>query len=235
MTTLRQLYDLQEADLEIDRLNALLVSLNKRLQDDSAVVSTRQTLAQRREALQQMRRLQARRTQDVGDLQAKAKDLETRLYGGGIRTIKEMEALQAEVKGQQEQARRIEDDELLALMVKLEEEEAWVERASEELAKMERERLALVEQLTAERSKLEAAFPGLKARRLEIANAFAPGILAQYERLRSAKQGRAMAKVEREMCNGCRITLPARDIQRARMAKDQPALCPSCGRMLFVG
>ncbi len=234
LTIPRQLYDLQELDLELDRASAQIVALNKRIQDDAAVASARLALAQRHESIQQMRRQQAKRTQDVRDLQAKSKELEGRLYGGAVRSVKEMEALQTEVRGLQNQARKIEDEELLALMVKLEEDEAWEKKASAELAKLEQERASLVGQWTSERGKLEAAMPSLKSRRQEMASACAPAVLSQYEALRRTKQGQAVSRMERGMCSGCRMTLPARESQRVRISKD-PVLCPSCGRMLYAG
>ncbi|MBI2171680.1 MAG: hypothetical protein HYU30_06625 [Chloroflexi bacterium] len=234
MTTLRQLYDLQEVDLEIDRVNAQVAALNRRIQDEAALLSARQTLAQRREAVQQMRRQQALHTQAVQELREKTKDLERRLYGGSIRSIKEMEALQGEAKGYHEQARTIEDEELLPLMVKLEEEEAWIGVASAALAHMEQERRALVEQLTAEASNLAATLPGLQAKRRGAAAALATAPLSQYERLRGAKQGQAVARVEHGMCAGCRVMLPGREVQQARISKE-PVYCPSCGRMLYAG
>jgi hypothetical protein len=234
LTTLRQLYDLQEVDLEIDRLNMQVAALNRRIQDEAALVTARQALAQRREAVQQMRRQQALRTRAAQELREKTKDMEVRLYGGSIRSIKEMEALQSEAKGYQEQARNIEDEELLPLMVKLEEEEAWIGAAAADLSRLEQERRALVEQLTAEASNLAATLPGLLARRREAAAALATTPLSQYERLRGAKQGQAVARVERGMCAGCRVMLPGREVQQARISKE-PVFCPSCGRMLYAG
>ncbi|MBI4202791.1 MAG: hypothetical protein HY532_06755, partial [Chloroflexi bacterium] len=148
---------------------------------------------------------------------------------------KEMEALQNEVKGLQEQARRIEDEEVLGLMMRLEGEEAWVEKATVDLAALERERLGLVEQLTAEQARMERLLPALKTKRQEWVRGFPTALLSQYERLRSLKQGQALARVERGMCSGCRVALPAREMQHARAAREQPALCPSCGRMLYAG
>ncbi len=234
LTTLKQLYDLQELDMELDRAGVQIVTLTKRIQDDAAVSSARQALAQRRESIQQMRRQQARRTQDIRDLQTKANDQEARLYGGSIHSVKEMEALQSEVKGLRDQARIIENDEVLTLMLQLEEAEPAEVRESAALQRLEQERSALLEQWTSERSKLEAAMPMLRSKRQEIASACTPVLLAQYEGLRRVKQGQAVAKMEHGTCMGCRVTLPVRELQRVRNATN-PVLCPICGRMLYAG
>lgn len=234
MTTIRQLQEMQELDLEIDRLTSQVATIQKRLQEDPAIASARQALAHRRGLVQQMRREQERRTLEVTELKEKAKGLEERLYGGSVRNVKEMEALQSELKGVQEQVRRIEDDEVLALMVGIEEHEAWIVQAVAALAEQEQQRATLVEQLTTERGHLEGVLPGRKARRQEMALGVAPALMAQYERLRGQLQGRALARVERDMCTACRLTLPTREMQRVRTARE-PVLCPNCGRMLYAG
>jgi predicted nucleic acid-binding Zn-ribbon protein len=47
------------------------------------------------------------------------------------------------------------------------------------------------------------------------------------------RQGRAVAKVERGMCGGCRISLPMTVLQKARSGLDV-VQCVSCERILYV-
>ena len=60
-----------------------------------------------------------------------------------------------------------------------------------------------------------------------------PPLLQRYETLRQAKGGRAVAKVERDLCQGCRMSLPTQLRQRVRSGR-QAVNCSSCGRMLFA-
>ena len=54
-----------------------------------------------------------------------------------------------------------------------------------------------------------------------------------YESLLKTRDGSAVAKVERGMCQGCRLTLPTLELQRAR-SSEGIARCGSCGRILYV-
>ena len=73
----------------------------------------------------------------------------------------------------------------------------------------------------------------LRHDRDEAAPQFAEHALAVYERLRDDRNGYAVAKVERGMCQGCRITLPSGELQRIRNSQDM-VQCSSCQRILFV-
>jgi uncharacterized protein len=57
--------------------------------------------------------------------------------------------------------------------------------------------------------------------------------LKMYDRLRIAHQGRALARLERNLCTGCRISLPANLVTRAR-AGSTLVQCPNCERILVV-
>jgi hypothetical protein len=74
----------------------------------------------------------------------------------------------------------------------------------------------------------------LQQQRQARAGRVAPTLLALYERLRPLKRGQAVARIERGVCGGCRITLPTTVQQRAR-AGGQVLRCPSCERILYAG
>ena len=52
-----------------------------------------------------------------------------------------------------------------------------------------------------------------------------------YRELRKRK-GTAVARIEKGICLGCRITLPNSDLQQAKSG--QPVKCSSCGRILYL-
>ena len=66
-----------------------------------------------------------------------------------------------------------------------------------------------------------------------LASRIDPATLQRYEVLRKSKGGRAVAKVERDLCQGCRMSLPTQLRQRVKSGR-QSVNCSSCGRMLFV-
>lgn len=233
VTTVRQLYELQVLDWEIDADQARLATTIQQIEDNSKLASARRAIEHRHEAIRLMQVKQNRFTQQLTELNDKVKALDERMYGGSLRNPKEVEALQHEINTLREQVKRIEDDELLPLMLSLEENQEWLNRAMPVLAKMEQERSVLVSDLTKERSQLEARLSDLQSRRQDMAATFTSAALAQYDALRRANQGQAIAKVERGLCTGCRVMLPARELSRIRTTQDI-VQCNSCSRILFV-
>ena len=232
LTTMRQLYDLQELDWEIDRHQAELASVEARLRDESPLVKARAETAEREENLRQIRRQYARHDQDVQQLQGKVQTLEGRLYSGSVRNPRELEGLQTELTYAKQHAEEGEET-LLTLMIELDENEEWVAKSTMDLEQMEKAWEETRATLTKEQAALMDGLLGLRAKRQELAPAIAPPLLTQYEQLRKTRQGYAVAKVERGMCVGCRLTLPTKELQLVRTAKE-PVVCNSCGRILYV-
>ena len=84
-----------------------------------------------------------------------------------------------------------------------------------------------------EKSEIEPEVVRLQADRNQDSATIDRASLGLYQLLRERRGGRAVARVERGMCQGCRITLPMSVLQKARagMALVQ---CVSCERMLLV-
>ena len=84
-----------------------------------------------------------------------------------------------------------------------------------------------------ERSLLRQQVALLEQKRESLSALVSPAHLRLYGTLRTARHGQAVVKVERGMCQGCRIGLPTRTVQLARTSAD-PVQCPSCNRILYV-
>ena len=232
MTTVRQLYDLQEMDWELDRCQAQLTIVEARLQDDSAIVKARSEKTGREENLRQLRGQHSRQSQEVQQLQEKLQSLDQRLYGGSVRNPRELESLQTENQYAKELGEKAEE-ELLDLMLGVDEDERSLSNAAEELNQIEAAWTETQATLTRERSALTEQLKGLKEKRQGLVRGVGSPLLTQYERLRRSHQGQAVAKVERGMCAGCRITLPTKELQQVRTARE-PVACNSCGRLLYM-
>ncbi|MSQ22318.1 MAG: hypothetical protein EXR53_03290 [Dehalococcoidia bacterium] len=233
LANLRQLFDLQELDLQIGRHQTELASVEARLADESALVKTRSKVSELEERSLQLRKEHASKSQGVQELQDKAKGLDQRLYGGSIRNAKELEALHAELQFAKSQANE-EEDGLLSLMLAVDEAEAGLAMSHTDLGLAEKSRAQTVATLTNEQATLSERLRASSANRHQIVVGIAPALLAQYEQVRKARQGVALAKVERGMCMGCRLTLPASELQRVRTSQE-PVTCSSCGRILYAG
>ena len=232
MTSARQLYELQELDWQIDRFQADLTSVEERLRDDSALVAARREVAEWTDNLRQLKTDHGGRDLEFQSLHGKLKTLEERLYSGAVKNPKELESLQSEIQYINEHAKH-EEEEILGVMINLDEAEERVANATNELSGMEAEWEKTQATLSQERGKLADELASLSGKRGGLAGRSNPRDLTRYEKLRQTRQGHAVAKVERGMCQGCRITLPTQELQRVRTARE-PVQCNSCGRILYL-
>lgn len=228
-----RLFDLQEQDLAIDRIDSQLAAIASRLGETPALSAAREALRQAEARVAELERRRTEVDRQVQETRAKREREETKLYSGALVSPKEMHNLQQEVDSLRRRALELQDREL-AIMADLEEAEAMRGEAQRTLAEVEahwqHDQAALLrerEALNAERARAVA----LREQRLRLVE---PADLPLYEDLRRRLGGRAVARVERGMCAACRVSLPEREIQKARTS---PTLvtCSNCGRILYAG
>ena len=79
---IRWLYELQEVELELERVAGTLQQVEDQLGRDDDLVQARTVLAEERDAVAELERRQRSLEWEVEDLEAKAIPLEEKLYGG---------------------------------------------------------------------------------------------------------------------------------------------------------
>ena len=229
---MRSLYDLQGLDSEIDRNRAETASVEAGMKDDAELAQAREQLAGHEEQVRQLKVQQGSQDVEVKALQAKVQVPEQKLYGGSVRNPKELESIQAEWDFAKQELRKGED-ELLAIMLALDEAEKLETNGRSAVASLEAELAQRRETLSREHGVLAQKLDELTERRQQMSLGIAPAMLGRYDLLRQTHRGQAVAKVERGMCTGCRLTLPTKEVQRVRTAKEA-VTCSSCGRILYV-
>ena len=157
---------------------------------------------------------------------------ERRLYGGGVTNARELSASNEE-RGAILAERAEAEDKLLGLMVGIDELEAMRDGAQRELVQLEAQRVEDHPRLRKEEKRLVMEGDRLRQARESMLPEFPPPALALYETMRAARNGQAVAKVERGMCQGCRITLPETERRQARSGQSI-VQCNSCQRILYV-
>ena len=233
MADLEQLYSLQELDLKIDGITTSLDEVRSKLKIDGPAVTARNrvaTLEAHIESLYSRRRASERSLTELSDKLA-AED--KRLYSGSITSTKEMQAAQEERNFTAEQIGKTEEG-LLTLMVGIEEAEKTLTKGQKVLGTLEAQADRQTTELAEEESSLVSQLKILTSERDSNANQIDSKLVYRYETLRKSKNGRAIAKVEREMCQGCRIKLTTSELQRIQMATDL-IQCDSCHRILYFG
>lgn len=233
MSDVADLYALQELDLRVDALHAAAAAAEAGLAEPEALREARDEVETRALALHEAERRLRELEFEVQSVSEKIATLEKKLYGGAIGNPKELADLQHDVESLQRRKRALEDQTLDAMAAVEEAQQALASaRASldAQQAQWEAERDEHLRTLERARSELAA----LEADRTARVAGIAPDALTLYETLRRTRGGRAVARIERATCGGCRISLPMNVQQRLR----QPGAliqCPSCERILYNG
>ena len=228
----KQLYELQEVDLEIDAKRERLTQVMGRLGESEVLDEAHLSLARDEEKLVELQRIQREVEREVEDLQAKAAVATDKLYGGTVKNPKELSSLQEQLSNFRRKIGEG-DDKTLDIMSEVEAAQNNVSVKRSEVAKIEEEWQAEQASLSQEQTELSATLSTLEQKRKELASKLDTVSLELYEDIRQKRQGRAVAKLERGMCQGCRIALPMSELQRARMGQEL-VQCGSCERVLYV-
>ncbi|MFH1169051.1 MAG: C4-type zinc ribbon domain-containing protein [Chloroflexota bacterium] len=226
----KQLYQLQEIDLEIDADEQSLGQKTGQLGEDEVVARARIRLASGQQGLAELKHQQRSAENDIDDISSKIAAAEGQLYGGRITNPKELSGLQQEGNALKAKRDQIED-ETLALLDRLELAEAEVAAADSDLKRIEVEWQRQQQQLTVEIAQLKDKLSALNQKRQTVLNEIDPQTAELYHRLRQQK-GQAVARVEQGICRGCRISLDSSELQQARSGR--AVQCSSCGRILFL-
>jgi len=234
MTLVADLYALQEIDSAIDQRVSALEALRERYGINPEADGLRAEIAEHAAGLSALEAQQRDFDLQVASLREKAAPVEENLYSGAITNGKELTNLQEELEQIARQRQAIEEQ-LLIVMEQLEAKRAGVRAGDSRLLETDAAWATDQGGMQAEDGRLEADLAALYERRESLSARIPHVPLALYERVRKRRRGIAVAKVERATCNGCRLSVPAVVLQRARSSTNPtPVQCPSCERILYV-
>ena len=232
MTTVRQMFALQELDIVLDRVQDEHDRVENELNNGDTVKNLETELERDAELLQETE-LQQKATKLEADSQKeRSESLNSQLYGGEVTNPRDLESLEREASNvlviveQQESA-------LAEITVKVEEAQTKKSKLESKLDEAKADWEIRRTELQASLKELNAEKAGFEGRRSKMTDSLDPSTLERYEALRKSKGGLAVAKVERGLCQGCRMSLPTHQQQRVRSGR-QEVLCSSCGRLLFL-
>ncbi|MGE0688027.1 MAG: zinc ribbon domain-containing protein [Dehalococcoidia bacterium] len=233
MTSSADLYGLQEVDLRRDTRRALIADIDSRLVETPELLEAREEAADAEAQAERLRKDQRELEAQIQALDAKIGPLETKLYSGEIRNPKELSDLQKELESFKAQRRKMDDEALSGLEV-VEVATASAREAKDEAARIEAEWIASQSTLRETKASAEAELSRLDTDRETRTQGMDRNMLGLYETLRKAKNGRAVARLDRGNCLGCNVTLPTNMVSRVRQA-DFLVQCPRCERILVAG
>jgi predicted nucleic acid-binding Zn-ribbon protein len=230
-THLQILSDLQGHDTRIAGLEAEVA----RLPREVAAIET--ALAEAKKSLEALR---ARQDKTRRDLRAKEQDLEvaatkrskseSRLYE--VKTNKEYSAVLLEIEEIKQEKAEIEEQ-ILTLMELGERVAAEIREAEQLHAGREEQARGDIGEVRKRLAEAEAELEKARGARGLRAVDLPPALLSDYDRIRRARGGVAVATVgATTICSACRVTIRPQAIQELRTAQSL-MLCESCGRFLF--
>lgn len=233
MQRIEVLYRLQTLDLQLEETKRGLREIEAQLGENAALTAARDAVGEAERLIGNSEAEMREREWEVTRLDQKIKEFNDRLFSGKVTNPKELASIQKEVehlgrlKAQQE-------DQELDLMARLEEQRAELARLKQRYSELEAAVAEERKDLLASKSRLEEDLARQLEERERLVRAANPADIPVYDRLRSQRAGRAVARVDRSLCEGCRVFLPTHLVQKARTSP-APVFCSSCGRILYAG
>ena len=226
----RQLYELQELDLELESQGEALKQVISQLGESQIVLATRSKLALESRHVEELRHEQHALEWEVADITSKIAKAEGELYSGRIGSPKELANLQHEIEVLKAKRSELEDK-TLEIMEQVEKTIASVDALKGELETMEADWQVEQGKLKVEKERLEAVVASLRQKREMLLAQVSPEFIEFYAELKG-QRGTAVARVQQGVCRGCRIALSNAELQRVRSG--ELVQCGSCGRILFL-
>ena len=226
---LRLLYALQLVDLNLDELQEMKGDLPQIVEELSETVKSK--LAAKKELEDTVKKsLIARETSDSEIITLKEKIEKYKNQQFQVKTNKQYDALAREIDHSQEKITKLQKEmeslEGKATIAKedVEKLEPEIETMQSELADKKKELAAVNKEHEDEELKYQHEREKLVAR-------ISKADIQMYERIRKAKEGRAVVPVQRNSCGGCfnRVT-PQRVLELRKNAA--MIVCERCGRIL---
>lgn len=232
MNQLHALYRLQRIDSDMDVRRKRIRAINAELEGNTALQDAQTGV----EDIESQLRPQETRLADLNlEIQTtleQTRQLNDQLYDGSVSNPKELEDIQSKIAERERHHANLEDQ-ILTTMVAVEDLQAALSTANEQLAVIqttwENEHAALID----ENKRLKREYRALKKEREPAEAAIEPANLKQYNTLRKTKRGLAVARLEGDSCTGCRVAQTSNVVQQVRQGQEF-VTCTGCGRILVA-
>ncbi|MEO9223508.1 MAG: C4-type zinc ribbon domain-containing protein [Acidimicrobiales bacterium] len=235
MSDLERLLEVQGHDTHADQLRHRRETLPERaaLADaERAHAALTTELAAVESARDALARDQKRTEDEIATFDERVTKADRRLYGGTVSNPRELRALQDDIAALKRRRSQLEDA-VLELMEQIEPLQSRVEELRFRVDESEAAMTAASDALVAAEAEVEAELEAVVAARKAAVDGVAAALVEEYEKLRKQSGGVAIARLSRDRCEGCHLTLSAVEYDRIRhLPADELAHCEECGRML---
>lgn len=236
MTPLEQLLVVQAHDITLDQLRHRRATLPEREQMTKATAAMRELeapIAETRARRDVVHRDVKRLEDEAEAARDKAKAVDTSMYSGTVTSAKELQAMQADLEMIQRHQRALEDREL-EFMEAQELVDGELAVLDEQVGRAEAEITSARATIAEQEVIIDAEIAAEEAARSASTTIIPPDLLALYEKCRSTNRGAGVAKLVGHTCQGCRLTIPASEVDRIRHAPEGAPVshCDNCGAIL---
>lgn len=229
MNTVQQLYQLQEIEGEINIATKKIAGIETQLSGNETLVKAREEIARLEAQVAVMKKAQHDNENEIADLNEKINTQEKEL-NSGRNTPKELQNLQIVIDGLKSRRSEVESRGI-EIIEQLDGANRTLETSRTNTARLESEWQSFRLELSKNLEDLRARLGTLQEKQHRLVALIPHDAIAHYNTVKKQK-GLAIAKIEQGICRGCRIQLPAREIQQAR--GNRIVQCSSCGRILFM-
>ena len=231
--SLADLLDVQELDLQIDRLLEQRQNLPE-LKTYKATHEQINTLEQTRgEEAKKLRDLELTLDKSEGELELleiKLDEHETRLFAGGM-SARETEHMRLEVqslKGQRETM----EEKVLQLLDGIDPVRESVDRLEDEIGALNTQKDELEAAIKDQWKQIDGELARKEERKKDAVAPIDSDLMELYEKLRRIKEGVAIASFDHGVCGGCHMTLSPAEQDEA-FSQELPR-CVHCRRLLVA-
>lgn len=230
-----KLLDLQEIDSKVAQLKHRRANLPQ-LKELATLDADRSQVLDRvrdaRIAVDDLTTEQAKAESDVEQVRARRTRDRERMDSGQISNPKDLQRMTHELESLERRVSTLEDAEL-EIMEKLEQAQAVLTRAEEELTAVDRRVGDLQAERDSEWRAIDEELESVSSGRAAVAEGIPADLLALYERLRESKGGVGAALLRARECGGCRLGLDHAELARVKAAApDEVVRCEECSRIM---
>ena len=227
------LYQIQKIDTQLDQIEARRAEITSILEKDVRMRNAQKHLDEAHVQVHQLQHALREMEEITRAKRIKIEQSEAALYGGSVRSPKELQDLQTEVASLKKHLATLEDQQLEKMM-QLQAAEAQQAEAQRAFDELDEQLISEYASLNGEKSQLERQRERLNAERTVISGQISAENLEVYQRLRQQKKGQAVVPIEDESCGVCGATLTPAECQAAKSPL-KIIFCSACGRILYAG
>lgn len=233
LVSLADLLEVQDLDLQIDRLRERRQSLPELEAYKSAHQHLVELENEMKEASESLRRLELdldRAGGELGILETKLDEHETRLYAGGM-SARETEHMRLEVQSLHGQKGTMEEK-VLGLMEAIDPARETVQDLARRVEEASAKKAELESSIKSQWEQIDKELAAREEQREEALEPIPTDLLELYDQLRRLKEGVAVAPYDHGVCGGCHMKLSPAEQEEAFSA-DLPR-CVHCRRILVT-